>query len=88
MDVNLTQTAEDLAVVLEALDSYEYWQLGTDRPRNNGAVFIPGDFLGAPDPYWSTEPTDDEAEAIEAVRASRRLATRLQDLLSAQSDVA
>ena len=88
MDVNLTLTADDISEILEALDSYEYWELGRDLPRNNGAVLIPGDYLGADDPYWSTEPTDDEAVAIEGVRASRRLAGRLQDLLSYRSDVA
>lgn len=86
MDINLTLTADDVAEILEALDSYEYWELGRDLPRNNGAVFIPGDYLGAADPYWSTEPTEDDALAIEAVRASRRLAARLQDLLYNHSD--
>ena len=88
MDVNITLTTDDIAEILEALDSYEYWELGRDLPRNNGAVFIPGDYLGAADPYWSTEPTDDEAVSIRAVRASRRLASRLHDLLSDRSDVA
>ena len=86
MDVNLTLTADDIAEILEALDSYEYWELSRDLPRNNGAVFIPGDYLGAADPYWSTEPTEGEAVAIEALRASRRLASQLQDLLSDRSD--
>ncbi len=86
MDVNLTLTADDIAEILEALDSYEYWELGRDLPRNNGSVFIPGDYLGAADPYWSTEPTEDEAVAIEAVRANRRLAGRIQDLLSTRSN--
>ena len=87
MDINLTLTADDIAEILEALDSYDYWELGRDLPRNNGAVFIPGDYLGAADPYWSTEPTEDEAEAIEVVQASRLLAGRLQDLLSHRSGV-
>ena len=88
MDVNIILTAVDVAEILEALDSYEYWELGRDLPRNNGAVFIPGDYLGAADPYWSTEPTEDEADAIEAVRGSRRLAARLQHLLAHQPDIA
>lgn len=88
MDVNLTLTADNITEILEALDSYEYWELGRDLPRNNGSLFIPGDYLGAADPYWSTEPTEDEAVAIEAVRASRRLASQLLDLLSHRSDVA
>lgn len=78
MDVNLTLSADELALILGALDSYEYWELGSDLPRNNGAVFIPGDYLGAVDPYWTTDPTDGEAEAIESVVSSRRLAARLQ----------
>ena len=88
MNANLTLSNEDLAMLVEALDCYDYWELGQWLPRNNGAVLIPGDYLGADDPYWSTEPTDDEAVAIEGVRASRRLAGRLQDLLSGRSDVA
>ena len=73
-------------MIVEALDCYEYWELGQRLPRNNGAVLLPGDYLGADDPYWSTAPTEDEAAAIKTVRATRRLAARLQDLLSDESD--
>ena len=86
MNANLTLSAENLATLVEAIECYEYWELGRDLPRNNGSVFIPGDYLGAADPYWSTEPTEDEAVAIEAVRANRRLAGRIQDLLSTRSN--
>ena len=86
MHVNITLSDVDLATIVEALDCYDYWELGRDLPRNNGSVFIPGDYLGADDPYWSTEPTEDEAVAIERVRAIRRLAGRLQDLLSNRSN--
>lgn len=86
MDANLNLSDEDLAMIVEALDCYEYWELGECLPRNNGSVILPGDYLGAADPYWSTEPTEDEAVAIEVVRASRRLASRLQDLLPDRSD--
>ena len=88
MDVNLTLSVDDLRLIIDGVDCYEYWELGRDLPRNNGSVFIPGDYLCAADPYWSTEPTDDEAAAIVAVRASRRFAARLQDLSSDRSDVA
>lgn len=37
MDVNLTLSAEDLAMIVEALDCYDYWELGQELPRNNGA---------------------------------------------------
>ena len=81
MDIDLTLTDDDLALIIEALDCYEYWELGQDLPRNNGAVFLPGDYLGD-DPYWSSRLTVAEAEAIEAVRKARRLGARLQDLSS------
>ena len=86
MNANLTLSDEDLATIVDALDSYEYWEIGRDLPRSDGAVFIPGDYLGVDDPFWSSEPTEDDAVAIEGVRASRRLAARLQDLLSDRSD--
>ena len=81
MDVNITLSDVDLAMIVEALDCYDYWELGQDLPRNNGAVLLPGDTLGDSDPYWTEPPTDTEAEAIESVRASRMLAERLQALI-------
>ena len=78
MNANLTLSDEDLAMIVEALDCYEYWELGQRLPRNNGAVVLPGDFLGDRDPYWPELPTDEESEAIDAVRASRALGEQLQ----------
>ena len=46
MDVNITLSDVDLATIAEALDCYDYWELGQDLPRNNGAVLLPGDTLG------------------------------------------
>lgn len=81
MDVNITLSDGDLATIVEALDCYEYWELGQELPRNNGLVLLPGDSIGATDPYWTESPTDSEAEAIDSVRASRMLAERLQALI-------
>jgi len=81
MELNITLSAENLAMIVEALDCYEYWELGQELPRNNGAVLLPGDSLGATDPYWTTPPIDTESEAIDSVRASRMLAERLQALI-------
>ena len=81
MDVNITLSDVDLATIVEALDCYDYWELGQDVPRNNGAVLLPGDSLGATDPHWTEPPTDSESEAIDSVRASRLLAERLQALI-------
>jgi|CXWL01.1.fsa_nt_gi hypothetical protein len=81
MDVNLTLSDADLVMIVEALDCYEYWELGQDLPRSNGAVHLPDDSLDAVDPYWSASPTDAESNAIGVVRASRSLAERLQALI-------
>ena len=81
MDVNITLSDVDLATIVEALDCYDYWELGQPLPRNNGAVLLPGDTLGDSDPHWTEPPTDAEAEAIESVRASRMLAEHLQALI-------
>jgi hypothetical protein len=86
MDVRLSLSIDDLVLLIEALDCYEYWELGRVLPRNNGAVLIPGDHLGGVDPYWSAPPTDEQAEAIEVVQRSRRLSARLQDLIPDGAD--
>ena len=74
-------------MICEALDSYEYWELGDVLPRNNGCVFLPGDLIGA-DYFWEgRQPNDEEREAIEDARASRALAARLSALLGADQKV-
>ena len=75
--IELTLTPAEIALLVDALDAYEYWLLGDILPRNNGAVFVPGDML-EDDRFWgdsAISPT--EAHAIEQVRESRRLARRL-----------
>ena len=81
MDENITLSDVDLATIVDALDCYDYWELGQDLPRDNGAVLLPGDALGDSDPYWTEPPTDAEAEAINSVRMSRTLARRLEALI-------
>ncbi len=51
------------------------------RPRNTGAVVLPGDLRPEDDRYWGPSPSPDDAEieAIERVRACRDLADRLAD---------
>lgn len=72
-------TDEELRVLIEALDAYEYWQLGDTLPRSDGLVFIPGDLSPDDDRYWGAEPViDPEAEErIASIRACRALAERL-----------
>jgi hypothetical protein len=50
-------TPDELALIIEALDSHAYWQLADEHYRNNGAVIEPG----------SDDP--DKAAAIEAADA-------------------
>ncbi len=76
-------SADELALVCEALDSHEYWQLGDQLPRNNGLVFLPGDALGQVDRYWAgREPSADEQLAIESIARCRMLAERLGALVN------
>lgn len=71
--------ARAAALLLDALDSHEYWQIGDVLPRNDGMAWIPGDCVGAFDRYWQDEePTDDQMDAIEEVRRCRELAERLR----------
>lgn len=77
-------TPGELTLLVEALDSFEYWQLGDVLPRNDGMVWIPGDAVGPVDRYWDgREPTVKQAEAIDAVRECRRLAGELRSAMSA-----
>lgn len=77
--LDLHLAAAEVSMLIEALDAYEYWQLGGPLPRNNGEVFVPGDLPPDEDRYWGPEPEvgDVEAEAIEQVRACRELADQL-----------
>lgn len=79
MDLCTRLLLDDVTLLIEALDAYESWELGDSFPRNNGAVFIPGDLRPEDDRYWgpSASPDDAEVEAIERVRACRDLADRL-----------
>src|SRR5262249_53307932 len=71
MDVTVRLTPEDITLLVDALDAYEYWEIGDSLPRNNGSVFIPGDLRAEDDRYWGQSPSPDDAEleAIDRVRA-------------------
>ena len=83
MAVTVHLTQEDINLLVEALDAYEYWEIGDSLPRNNGSVFIPGDLRPEDDRYWGPSPSPDDAqlEAIERVRACRDLSDRLTAVL-------
>jgi hypothetical protein len=81
-----TLSADEYELLLEALDSHEYWQLGEALPRNDGMVWVPGDCVDPIDPYWQAgEPSTSQAEAIEAVEACRRLAAKLRAAVTPQA---
>jgi hypothetical protein len=75
--VSIRLNVDEIHLLLEGLDAYEYWQLGDVLPRNNGMVFLPDDLFG--ERYWPADeiPSEAQAEAIEAVRACRALADLL-----------
>jgi hypothetical protein len=80
--VSVELSREELALLCDALDSHEYWQLGDDLPRSDGFVFLPGDAVGQDDRYWSRrEPSDDERIAIESITRCRVLVDRIAALL-------
>lgn len=79
MDLTIRLSLDDVTVLIEALDAYEYWELGDSLPRNNGSVFIPGDLRPENDRYWGAAPSPDDAEveAIERVQSCRDSSDRL-----------
>lgn len=83
--VTLSLTDREVSLLSEALDAYEYWQLGEALPRSDGLVFVPGDFEGGDDPFWSGRtPTAEQRDAIDDVQACRSLGERLQRAVTVQ----
>jgi len=69
-------TEDDIALLVDALDSHEYWQLSDPLWRHSGAVILPSD-----DPErWADgpEPTGDERQVITEIERCRTLAERLR----------
>ena len=78
-EIFVSLSVEDVARLVEALDSHEYWELGDALPRNNGHVFIPGDLQAGADRYWDgVELTHEVIRVIEEVAAGRSLSERLR----------
>ncbi len=58
-EITVRLRRSELALLVESLDSHEYWQLGDVLPRKDGQVFIPGDM--EPDLLWEDEePTEEQ----------------------------
>jgi hypothetical protein len=78
-EITVRLRRSELALLVESLDSHEYWQLGDVLPRKDGQVFIPGDM--EPDLLWEDEePTEKQRAAIDDVVRCRELADRLRGL--------
>ncbi|MBA2282868.1 MAG: hypothetical protein H0W25_16800 [Acidimicrobiia bacterium] len=81
-EVQVSLSGADICTLVDALDSHEYWQLADLLPRDNGEVWIPGDLPAGDDRYWDgLEPTREQQEAIDEVRACRALRERLVQAL-------
>jgi len=79
-ELTITLSAHDLELLVEALDSHEYWQLGYNLPRKNGFVILPGD--RDPDLIWeASPPTANEHESIVEIERCRTLSARLEAMV-------
>jgi hypothetical protein len=74
--VSLSLSSADVALLIEALDSHEYWQLSDPTWRHSGYVRLPGDWL---DPWGdAVEPTPEQRDAIDEIETCRRLQDALR----------
>ncbi|HUP76813.1 MAG TPA: hypothetical protein VM282_27520 [Acidimicrobiales bacterium] len=79
-DVVLRLTVDEVDLLVNALDSHEYWQLGDCLPRKDGYVFLPGDMER--DTIWEGRvPDADQRVAIAEIERCRLLADVLQTAL-------
>lgn len=72
-------TNAEISLIIEALDSHEYWQLSDPTWRHSGAVILPSDDLS----LWEQHrpaPNDEERDAISEIERCRALADRLRSL--------
>lgn len=81
--ITVQLSADEIKMLLDALDDHEYWQLGDALPKNDGMVFIPGDLPANEDRYWGVDPdiAPDDALRIASIRRCRALAEQLAALI-------
>ena len=73
--VTIELTPAEVALLAEALDSHEYWQLSDPTWRNSGYVIVPGEDVD----FDPVEPLDEEHRATAAdILEARRLQERLR----------
>lgn len=78
----LALTNADISLIIEALDSHEYWQLSDQTWRHSGAVILPSD----DEARWADRPapTDEERGAISEIERCRALTDRLRSLAAGE----
>ena len=85
-DTMPTFDRDELVALVDATEQAEYWAYGHHGdpflPVSDGHVYLPGDypaaFPGRPDVFWPQPPSDEEQEAIDAVRRLRTIRTKLE----------
>lgn len=76
--ISVELTPEELRLILEALDSHEYWQLSDESERSNGSVILPED---REDADLEGGEDDDDTDNHAEIRACRRLEAKLAALV-------
>jgi len=73
---------EDIWLIIEALDSHEYWQLSEPTWRRSGAVILPSD----DESLWDDrpDPTEEERAVVFEIERCRALADRLRPLATGE----
>ena len=73
--VRVELTPAEVDLLIEALDSHEYWQISDPTWRNSGYVIVPGEDV---DPA-PAEPLDEEhRDMVAEILDARRLQDRLR----------
>jgi hypothetical protein len=74
--------SEDIWLIIEALDSHEYWQLSEPAWRHSGAVILPSD----DESLWEDrpDPAGEERDAISEIERRRALADRLRSFAAGE----
>lgn len=78
--ISIEFTRGEVELILEALDSHEYWGCGVpyDLPLDNGVVYVPGDGRD----FWTqVTPGPEQEVGIGQVRVCRPLVSRLTESL-------
>ena len=72
-------TSDEIGLIIEALDSHEYWQLSDPTWRHSGAVILPSD----DESCWAerSSPSGEELDSITEIERCRALADRLHERL-------